>query len=65
MQGDAAQEDRLAVEQDLRAVSFDGAEANGIAHFVGAGRERDLVKLGVTLATTVQAWRVGGTRRGR
>ena len=37
----------LAVEEDLRAAGFDGAEADVVGEFVGPGGELDFVELGV------------------
>ena len=48
--GDAAQEDGLAVEEDLGAAGFDGAEADLVLGFVRGGSrcgDFDLVELGV------------------
>ena len=45
--GDPAEEDGLAVEKDLGAADFDGAEAHVVFELVGAGGELDLVEPGV------------------
>ncbi len=39
--------DGLAVEQDLRATSLDGAEADGVVYFVSAARQHHIVELGM------------------
>ena len=52
MDGDASQEDGLAVEQELLAAGLDGAEANGVGNHIagigvsGAESQADAVALG-------------------
>src|SRR3989442_12876838 len=54
MQGDAAKENGLAVQQNLGAVSFDGAEADVIANFVSACRESNLINPGAARRPQLQ-----------
>src|SRR5688572_8578993 len=44
MQGDAAQELRLAVEEDLRALDFDGPETDAVRDRIAAARDLHVVQ---------------------
>ena len=55
VQRDAAQEDRLAVEQDVRPARGDGAKADAILHAIVGGADHDVV----------EARRLGRPRRQR
>nr|GEU28537.1 conserved hypothetical protein [Tanacetum cinerariifolium] len=46
VQRDAAQENRFAIEQDLRALDGNGAKADAVLHAVGSGGEADVVERG-------------------
>ncbi len=47
MNGDAAKEDRLAVEEDLGATGFDGAEADLVFDFVRVGGDLNFIEFWV------------------
>ena len=47
MNADAAEEDRLAIQKDLRAAGLDGAEADVVGEGVVSSLQGDLVELGI------------------
>ena len=53
--GDAAQVDRLAVEQKVAAAGLDGAEADAVGNAVGAGLDGDVVEFGALRRPEVEA----------